>query len=521
MDLNIAENVCRLCANKGKQYHPIFDSKTNPIAEKINNCLPIEIREDDRLPSHICPGCLEALDISDKLRAQSLVADEILRQQLKVVLIDKIKQEKDVDTDDESQPMDTTERLFCGICEINFDGMTEFDDHMKASHSSQWICDLCHEDCKTSEDLLRHKYKDHYDSIDQNEEADIDLPKDDDVHHPPETTVDHSQEAEDSGGSGNTLGHYVDVKEFIKPKTEDQLSFQSSLVPSQPIERRNGVCSICKVPISTDNLMSLHAKLHRPLQIACSTCCLKFPTPYDLVTHKQSTHKVYVDQKMKWFCEKCEKFATSDQFLRRHKLCKKIQLMCKYCTQEFSLESELRFHQKKNHHDDVMKDPEPETMECETCGRIFEDKNNYKYHLRKHRETNHGAIPCSSCGKKFADARGLKCHVNVMHHGHWKYICDICFKSFPGPKKLEMHRRKHVNQMCLECSAAFENAETLGAHSLQQHSTSRSSAEKYFCNFCGSKFQELELLRDHEKFHARAQSPTIRYGVLVEEKSPS
>ncbi|XP_015108643.1 zinc finger protein 62 homolog [Diachasma alloeum] len=501
MDLNIAENVCRLCANNGKQYHPIFDSKANPIAGKINNCLPIEIREDDKLPSHICPECLEALDISDKLRAQSLVADEILRQQLRVVLIDKIKQEKDVDTDDESQPMDTTERLFCGICEINFDGMPEFDDHMKASHSSQWICNLCHEDCKTSDDLLRHKYKDHYDSIDQNEGADIDLSKDDDVHHPPETTVDHSQEAEDSDGTADFSDHYVDVNEAIEIKEEGLENSQGAELHAQPSEQRDIVCTICDVTIANEKLMSLHVKMHEPRQITCPTCFREFASAYDLFIHKQKVHRVFIDQKMKWFCEQCERFTASVQFLKRHKHCAKIKMKCKYCSQKFFKKSELQIHQKKNHYDDVMKDPESEKFECETCGKSYVEKSYYNSHVRKHQAKHEGRFTCPTCEKKFSTAAVLKCHIEVRHEKQPKYVCDICSKSFCGSRNLQVHRKRHASQTCQECGEKFENTRILAAHLLKQHNISVPSAGKYACKMCGKKFLKMRLLRDHKNTH--------------------
>ncbi|XP_063983880.1 gastrula zinc finger protein XlCGF57.1-like [Diachasmimorpha longicaudata] len=498
MDLNTGENVCRLCANHGSQYYPIFGSTTSPIAGKINNCLPIEIREDDRLPSHICPGCLEALNISDRLRAQSLIADELLRQQLSIVLIDKIKQEKDVEVDDESQSMDTTERLFCGICDINFSGTTEFDDHMKSSHSSQWICNLCHEDCKTSEDLLRHKYKDHYDSIDQNKEAELDLPKDD-VQQSPKI-VEQSQEPEDSDGSADVSDHYVVVNEPIEIKEEilDNSRFVFAL---QSPQRKNILCTICGVTISNEKLMSLHDKMHEPRLITCPTCFREFPSAYDLLTHKQKVHRVFIHQKMKWFCENCERFTASVQFLRRHKLCRKIKLQCKYCSLQFFKKTELQIHQKKNHYEDVMKDPESEKFECETCGKSYVEKSYYNSHVRKHQAKHEGRYTCPTCERKFSTAAVLKCHIEVMHEKQPKYVCDICFKSFCGSRNLQEHRKRHVSQTCQECGEKFENTRVLATHLLKQHNISVPSAGKYACKICGKKFLKMRLLKDHKNTH--------------------
>ncbi|XP_015108498.1 zinc finger protein 624 [Diachasma alloeum] len=589
MDLNINENVCRLCANHGKMYQSIFDSKNSAIAVKINNCLPIEIREDDRLPSHICPGCLEALDISDKLRAQSLAADEILRQQLRVVLIDKIKQEKDADADDESQPMDTTERLFCGICEINFDGTTEFDDHMKireddrlpshicpgclealdisdklraqslaadeilrqqlrvvlidkikqekdadaddesqpmdtterlfcgiceinfdgttefddhmkASHSSQWICDLCHEDCKTSEDLLRHKYKDHYDSIDQNEGADVDLPKD--------STINHPQRTEDPDD---------DVTESFEVKEENLLKVEST-EGQQQAERENVECHVCSVTIATESLMPIHLKMHENRQITCPTCSLEFPSPYDLVTHKQIDHKVFVGQTMKWFCDKCERFASNVQFLKRHKFCTKVKMKCKYCTLEFFQKSELQIHQKRNHFEDVLNDPDSEKWVCGTCGKSYVEKGEFNAHIRNHQARDEGRFTCPTCGKTFSNAANMKAHFEVKHEKQPKYPCDVCSKSFCNSKTLYQHKKRHADQTCQECGQHFETVRLLTAHLLTKHNISLPSTGNYCCKICGMRFKQLKLLRDHKNTHTGIKPPAIRYVMLLDTK---
>lgn len=265
------------------------------------------------------------MNISDKLRSQSLVADGILRQQLEVVLIDKIKVEQDVDNDEPDD--DTTERLFCGICEINYDDVNDFDEHMKALHSSQWICSLCNEDCKTSDDLLRHKYKEHYDRIEESKEPDPD---------PPDEAVDSSE--------GNTSDHYVNVDSIVIK--EEELPSKSESTDSPPREKKNIACNICNVIITTEKLMVDHEKMHEPRPMTCATCFREFPSPYDLFTHKQVIHKVYVDQKMKWFCDKCERFTASVQFLRRHKFCTKIKLKCKYCNMGFFKRAEMQIHQK-------------------------------------------------------------------------------------------------------------------------------------------------------------------------------
>ncbi|XP_011300168.1 zinc finger protein 62 [Fopius arisanus] len=499
MDSNITEDVCRLCANRGKRYHSIFDLESNSIAVKINNCLPIEIRQNDKLPSHICSACLEALDISDKLRAQSLVADELLRQQLKLILIDNIKQEKDVD--DDSQQIDTTERLYCGICEINFYSMTDFDDHMTASHSSQWICNLCYEDCQTSEDLLRHKYKEHYGIVDQNKETETDLPKEDDVHSPEKATTDDQGEAEESDGSANISDHYVNVNEAIDIKDEDPQNSQGIEVHAQSSKRKNIVCTVCGVEIATEELMSLHVKMHEPRQISCQTCFREFSSPYDLFIHKQNVHKVFIDQKMKWFCEKCERFTASVQFLRRHKFCAKIKQKCKYCGQEFLKKSELQIHQNKNHYEDVMKDPESEKFECETCGKSYVQKANYNSHIRHHQAIDEGKFTCPTCDKKFRTSTILKSHIEMLHEKKLKYICDICSKRFWGSRSMQEHRKRHANQTCQECGEKFDNTRILATHLLKQHNISVPHAGKFSCKICGKKFLKLRLLQDHKNTH--------------------
>ncbi|XP_063983882.1 zinc finger protein 93-like [Diachasmimorpha longicaudata] len=471
MDSTVVETTCRLCADRGNNNYAIFTSDSYSIADKINNCLPIVISPDDGLPSHICPPCLNDLNISHSLRQRCLQTDGILRQQMTVVMIDGIKQEKNFEAENEETDGDPSDSLFCGICEANFPDINTFDKHMEQYHASEWICNLCQADFQTSEELLQHKYTNHYDSTDNLEMRHVD-----------------SDVSEDQS----------DNEESIDIKEEDvALNCRKILEKEKPV-----ACDICGVMIETENYMALHVKFHQPRSMYCSTCDRLYQSPYELFLHKQNVHKGFVNQKMKWFCENCERFSSNPRFLKKHENCGKAKFKCKYCQEEFTKQKQFLRHQSKNHYDKMFTDPDVIKFKCPTCEKLFIERSSYSCHVRQHRLRVERKYGCEECDASFLSSTQLKGHMEDIHVRRRDYKCNSCGKAFTSSRSLKAHEIRHISQTCRECGEQFENTRILQKHLLEIHSITTPATGKHSCKECGKKFPKLRLLQDHKNIHS-------------------
>ncbi|PSN55298.1 hypothetical protein C0J52_01786 [Blattella germanica] len=80
-DFSITATNCRLCLRNEKFQIPIFGEIGNEmqIAFKIKTCLPIQVKQDDCYPKHICYKCLASLDQSYALWKQSSESEALIR----------------------------------------------------------------------------------------------------------------------------------------------------------------------------------------------------------------------------------------------------------------------------------------------------------------------------------------------------------------------------------------------------------------------------------------------------------
>ncbi|XP_011300163.1 zinc finger protein 112 [Fopius arisanus] len=468
MDLATVETTCRLCTDRGENYHAIFALNSHSIADKINNCLPIVISADDGLPLHICPACLNDLNTSYKLRERSLEADGFLRQQMTLILVESIKQEDKFESENEDI---NTKSLLCGICESIFEDAEAFDNHMEKYHASQWVCNLCGMDLKTSDNLLQHKHAKHYDSSD----------------HLKNVKHFNSDVSEDPSDRDET----IDIK-------DEDIPLSCRINP----EKKDIPCDICGVIIETESFMAMHIKFHEPRSMHCSSCSRFFQSPYELFLHKQNVHKGFVDQKMKWFCEKCGRFGSNTRFIKKHQKCGKTRFKCKYCEVEFNRHKEFSIHQRKNHSEIMTTDPDVEKFKCPTCGKVFIEKDSYGCHLRVHRVRMERKYGCEKCDGSFLSPTQLKHHIDDIHVRRRDYKCSSCEKGFTSSRSLKAHEQRHISQTCQQCGEQFENIRILNKHLLEVHSISVPATGKHSCKECGKRFPKLRLLKDHRNIHS-------------------
>ena len=79
-------------------------------------------------------------------------------------------------------------------------------------------------------------------------------------------------------------------------------------------------------------------------------------------------------------------------------------------------------------------------VECETCGKTFENTRKLKKHALIHREKSYS---CNTCGKSFSLPFYLRSH-SLIHTEEKTYSCETCGKSFRHQSSLRSHLMVHT-----------------------------------------------------------------------------
>ena len=257
----------------------------------------------------------------------------------------------------------------------------------------------------------------------------------------------------------------------------------------------------------------------------CSLCYEPFRKSKYLQNHIQSMHqsdKSYLDETInesdkQFECKRCESWFVSNNsidihFKRNHEEAKK---SCELCYLKFKNPSGFQKHKKRlhmNEMDGFDKKLERSQFEfsCKVCDKKFWTENILNYHVRyKHKKTDRQTQKGSSTKSE-----------------NW---CDLCFKRFDRPGKLEKHKTfLHKQEMdlfgqqleesalkyaCKECDQKFWSENILDHHLRYKHKVHRLKEDQE-CELCGKIFKwnkdQRRNLREHmRKVHTGDNNPQI------------
>lgn len=134
-------------------------------------------------------------------------------------------------------------------------------------------------------------------------------------------------------------------------------------------------------------------------------------------------------------------------------------------------------------------------LKCDTCGKDFNRKSNFKKHLRTHK----GEKPysCSFCSKQYSQRSSLNLHLRI-HTGEKPYVCETCGKGFIQRIHLIVHmRRAHTGEkpyLCKTCGKCFTASSELSVHK-----RTHTGEKPYTCGICGRSYRYRTDVRIHMK----------------------
>lgn len=134
-------------------------------------------------------------------------------------------------------------------------------------------------------------------------------------------------------------------------------------------------------------------------------------------------------------------------------------------------------------------------FKCDTCGKDFNRKSNFKKHLRTHE----GQKPysCNFCSKQYSQRSSLNLHLRI-HTGEKPYVCETCGKGFIQRIHLIVHKRRaHTGEkpyLCKTCGKCFTASSELSVHK-----RTHTGEKPYTCAMCGRSYR----YRTDVKIHMR------------------
>ena len=246
-------------------------------------------------------------------------------------------------------------------------------------------------------------------------------------------------------------------------------------------DSKRNICSVCGKILPSLSKLKYHMTYHSDDRIhKCDECEKSFKTR-DVLTKHLRTHK----STRHYYCETCGAGFDQSGALQRHLLVhtdiKPHQ--CTVCGIEYRSIASLKAHKlRANHYSDDDKKTVP-AITCDTCGKEFLARYEYKRHLVTH--TDEKPFTCNLCFKSFNDKSNLRQHSKI-HENDRPHSCGTCNRSFIQPRSLRKHLaesghsdkagnkislpadvkvdKDDVSFPCLSCNRHFTDWKTLHEH---------------------------------------------------------
>ncbi|ODN05216.1 putative zinc finger protein [Orchesella cincta] len=211
-------------------------------------------------------------------------------------------------------------------------------------------------------------------------------------------------------------------------------------------------CPICQKAFhtsATKRNLEKHMKSEHEVEgldpskvLKCKECSAYFKTQCGLTNHTKTIHKT----ERSYPCSECDKVYYVSKQLRHHvrtchqgaKTGLKGNHECPICHEMYEQLPNLKRHIKSHENDGINR--EKGMFICEICSVVCTRKGTFRRHMKvKHGPPTHC---CETCGKMFGNRDRLNQHIPSHNDGSNPLICHLCGASFRLAATLKVHLRK-------------------------------------------------------------------------------
>lgn len=245
-------------------------------------------------------------------------------------------------------------------------------------------------------------------------------------------------------------------------------------------------CSICGHRQRTARTLEKHIIKHQRKEVKCNICGMILKTENLLKIH-QHDHPVF---KFKCLYPNCGRSFKGSSHLKSHQKIHQTELVFK-CT---FVGCEKVYRNRETMNDHLHASHNNLTFKCLKCGKIFNSRKYFNFHLRKKHKT-------IGPDEKFEDFISKQKHL----------IAEVIALSKQNPlwylkMSIEeiLERTPNINKInsiykCIICNKFNSfNRQTLKTHIKLRHLT---TGKKFQCDYCGKKFKSKDTLRLHIFVH--------------------
>jgi len=298
------------------------------------------------------------------------------------------------------------------------------------------------------------------------------------------------------------------------PVVRDSRSFDE-VGKSEVLEDIDSItCQLCNFKTAEKNLMIKHIEsIHSEVSLdisktkSCKFCHFTTDCRKKLKQHKKREHK----HLLKVFpCNEpnCSFMSHWEESIKLHRkfhveMKDYPGVKCDYCDFIYKYhpsdqrglrkcKQTLNEHMNDEHADQKLK--------CDLCDKCVWTEQQLRVHKTRHENSREdGTFSCDKCNYVCAKAHRLKFHIDAVHLGIKKHLCDWCPSAFATTSALNKHILSHTNErnfQCPFCEKAFHSKGNLNTH-IRTH-----TGEKPFtCDICGKSFSDQAYFAKHKRLH--------------------
>ncbi|CAH1774757.1 unnamed protein product [Owenia fusiformis] len=288
---------------------------------------------------------------------------------------------------------------------------------------------------------------------------------------------------EESFGSKRALAQHVDQFHRIRPMfpcPECDVDFTSLVQVNRHLTDVHGKCAKMK---KEEFDMYYQGSLG---ELKCQTCDEGFNTRRELSEHR---HMLSHDGREPYICESLLERVTPEPTNGQETGVDKMPVIELKCGAKFGSKAQLDSH--------ITTHTGIPQYNCNKCSVVFTSKNALARHAGVHSTKDKHF--CSFCDKVFSSTGTLRVHMNI--HLGMKLDCEVCGKQFNQKPNLIAHARSHTGEKpykCHFCDFAAANRTNFKRHLERKHTHRQ---RQYACSVCNMAFYELNTLKEHTLIH--------------------